>query len=55
MFITDGAMQLMSETRVGEFEMKPQQGKKAGPPAPVKKLLELFGSGKEEDKLAVCI
>ena len=27
-------------------------GKKAGPPAPVKKLLGLFGSQREEDRLA---
>lgn len=46
-------MQLMSKTRVGEFEMNAPAGKKAGPPPAVKKLLEMFGSGKEEDKLAV--
>ena len=51
-FAFESALELMSETRVGEFEMAAPKGKKAGPPAAVKKLLELFGSGKEEDKLA---
>lgn len=51
-FAFESALELMSETRVGEFEMVAPKGKKAGPPQAVKKLLELFGSGKEEDKLA---
>jgi len=51
-FIFESALELMSSTRVGEFEMKPKSGgKKAGPPPAVKKVLGLFGSGKEEDKL----
>ncbi len=51
-FIFESALELMSSTRVGEFEMKPSpEGKKAGPPPAVKKVLGLFGSGKEEDKL----
>ena len=37
--------------QVGSFQMAPG-GKKAGPPPAVKKVLSLFGSGKEEDKLA---
>jgi Domain of unknown function (DUF3479) len=37
--------------QVGSFEMAPV-GKKGGPPAPVKKLLGLFGSQREEDRLA---
>ena len=51
-FIFESALELMSSTRVGEFEMRPSpEGKKAGPPPAVKKVLGLFGSGKEEDKL----
>ena len=51
-FIFESALELMSSTRVGAFEMKPNPGgKKAGPPPAVKKVLGLFGSGKEEDKL----
>ena len=49
-FIFESALELMSSTRVGEFQMQPG-GKKAGPPPAVKKVLSLFGSGKEEDKL----
>lgn len=52
-FAFESALELMSETRVGEFEMVAPEGKKAGPPPAVKRILELFGSGKEEDKLAV--
>ena len=49
-FIFESALELMSSTRVGEFQMQPG-GKKSGPPPAVKKVLSLFGSGKEEDKL----
>jgi magnesium chelatase subunit H len=53
-FAFESALELMSETKVGEFEMKPApDGRKAGPPPAVKKILQLFGSRKEEDKLAV--
>lgn len=49
-FIFESALELMSSTRVGDFQMQ-AGGKKSGPPPAVKKVLSLFGSGKEEDKL----
>eukprot|EP00892_Ulva_mutabilis_P009150 jgi/Ulvmu1/6607/UM003_0244.1 len=51
-FVFESALELMSETRVGAFEMAAPGGKKAGPPPAVKKLLGLFGSGREEDRLS---
>ena len=52
-FVFESALELMSETRVGAFEMAPPaDGKKPGPPPAVKKLLGLFGSGREEDRLS---
>jgi magnesium chelatase subunit H len=48
-FCFESALELMSETRVGEFMMT---GGSSGPPAPVKAILKQFGSNKEEDKLA---
>jgi len=52
-FVFESALELMSETRVGAFEMAPPaDGEKAGPPPAVKKLLGLFGSGREEDRLS---
>ena len=51
-FVFESALELMSETSVGSFEMKPApDGAKAGPPPAVKAILAKFGSGKEEDKL----
>ena len=51
--VFESALELMSLTRVGTFEMKPKaDGSKAGPPPAVKAVLSKFGSGKEEDKLA---
>ena len=51
-FVFESALELMSETSVGSFEMKPApDGQKAGPPPAVKAILSKFGSGKEEDKL----
>ena len=51
-FVFESALELMSETSVGSFEMKPSpNGEKAGPPPAVKAILKKFGSGKEEDKL----
>ena len=51
-FVFESALELMSTTSVGSFEMKPApDGKKAGPPPAVKAILAKFGSGKEEDKL----
>lgn len=49
-FIFESALELMSSTSVGDFKMQPG-GKTTGPPPAVKKVLGLFGSGKEEDKL----
>jgi len=44
------SLELMSLTQVGSFTMT--GGKGSGPPAVVKALLEKFGSGREEDKMA---
>jgi magnesium chelatase subunit H len=44
------ALELMATTRVGAFRMAPS-GKSAGPPPAVKKVLALFGSGREEDRM----
>jgi len=48
------ATELMSFNRVGSFSMADDGsgGTAAGPPAPVKAILSLFGSGKEEDKIS---
>ena len=49
--VFESALELMSYTEIGTFNMKTSPGqKKAGPPAPVKALLAKFG--KEEDKLS---
>lgn len=51
-FCFESALELMSETSVGSFQMKgPSPGVAAGPPAPVKAILQKFGSKKEEDKM----
>ena len=51
-FMFESAQELMSETIVGEFTMRPKDGNAPGPPPAVKKLLKQFGSAKEEDKMA---
>lgn len=51
-FCFESALELMSETKVGEFQMNSPGGGAAGPPAPVKAILKQFGSGKEEDRLS---
>jgi hypothetical protein len=48
--VFESALELMSETKVGSFQMA-EGGKTSGPPPAVKKLLGLFGSGREEDRL----
>lgn len=50
-FVFESALELMSCTSVGSFQMAAPGGKKAGPPPAVKAVLAKFGSGKEEDKL----
>lgn len=52
-FVFESSLELMSSTRVGGFQMAPG-GKSVGPPTAVKKVLQLFGSGREEDKLVGC-
>ena len=49
-FVFESSLELMSCTQVGGFQMAPG-GKAAGPPPAVKKVLSLFGSGREEDKM----
>jgi len=50
--IFESSLELMSQTSIGSFQMKPGQGgEKAGPPAPVKAVLSKFGSGREEDRM----
>lgn len=51
-FSFESALELMSETKVGDFRMKSgASGAMSGPPAPVKAILSKFGSSKEEDKM----
>jgi magnesium chelatase subunit H len=50
-FCFESALELMSETQVDSFNMMSQEGKKAGPPAPVKAILQKFGSNREEDRM----
>lgn len=49
-FIFESSLELMSCTKVGGFAMA-AGGKAAGPPPAVKKVLSMFGSGREEDKM----
>lgn len=53
-FVFESALELMSETRVGSFEMKsPADGKQSGMPPGIKVVLRKLGIiGREEDKLA---
>ena len=50
-FVFESALELMSSTQVGGFQMSAPGGKAAGPPPAVKKVLSMFGSGREEDKM----
>lgn len=50
-FVFESSLELMELTQVGGFAMKSQGAAKAGPPPAVKKVLSLFGSGREEDKM----
>lgn len=51
--VFESALELMSSTQVGSFTMGGGGGggKAPGPPPAVKKLLSMFGSGREEDKM----
>ncbi|PSC71131.1 protoporphyrin IX magnesium chelatase [Micractinium conductrix] len=48
--VFESSLELMESTQVGGFQMAPG-GKSKGPPPAVKKVLSLFGSGREEDKM----
>lgn len=52
-FIFESALELMSMTQIGTFSMASNQPEKksSGAPPIVKKVLSLFGSGREEDRL----
>lgn len=60
-FVFESALELMSSTQVGSFQMNNSTtdgdgsgtttSKAAGPPPAVKKVLAMFGSGREEDKM----
>lgn len=52
-FIFESALELMSMTQIGTFSMASSQSEKksSGAPPIVKKVLSLFGSGREEDRL----
>ena len=49
-FVFESALELMSLTKIGTFTMAPK-GKSQGAPPAVKKLLSLFGSKREEDRM----
>jgi magnesium chelatase subunit H len=56
-FVFECATELMSLNRIGTFSMKKEgvddeNDAPSGPPAPVKKVLSLFSSGREEDKIS---
>jgi magnesium chelatase subunit H len=62
-FVFESALELMSSTQVGSFQMNNNNNnndgngsgsttsKPTGPPPAVKKVLAMFGSGREEDKM----
>ena len=50
-FVFESALELMSLTQVGTFNMASQGKKSQGAPPAVKKLLSLFGSQREEDRM----
>ncbi|KAL0032609.1 hypothetical protein WJX77_010520 [Trebouxia sp. C0004] len=49
--VFESALELMSATQIGTFQMGSPGGKSKGPPPAVKKLLGLFGSQREEDRM----
>ncbi|DBA83121.1 TPA: Magnesium chelatase [Trebouxia sp. C0005] len=49
--VFESALELMSATQIGTFQMGSTGGKSKGPPPAVKKLLGLFGSQREEDRM----
>ncbi|KAL3147924.1 Magnesium chelatase, variant 2 [Trebouxia sp. C0010 RCD-2024] len=49
--VFESALELMSSTQIGTFQMGASGGKSKGPPPAVKKLLGLFGSQREEDRM----
>lgn len=49
-FVFESALELMSCTQVGSFDMS-TGGERKGPPPVVKKLLGMFGSQREEDRM----
>ena len=56
-FVFECATELMALNRIGSFSMatpvdEDGNAVPSGPPAPVKKVLKLFSSGKEEDKIS---
>ncbi|KAK9860391.1 hypothetical protein WJX84_004358 [Apatococcus fuscideae] len=48
--VFESALELMGTTQIGTFQMDPS-GKSKGPPPAVKKVLGMFGSGREEDRM----
>ncbi|KAK9843478.1 hypothetical protein WJX81_004582 [Elliptochloris bilobata] len=48
--VFESALELMGCTQIGTFQMDPS-GKSKGPPPAVKRVLSLFGSGREEDRM----
>jgi magnesium chelatase subunit H len=50
-FVFECATEIMTLNKVGSFSMNQKAGA-SGPPAPVKKVLSMFSSGKEEDKIS---
>lgn len=48
--VFESALELMGCTRLGSFQLDPS-GKSKGPPPAVKKVLSLFSSGREEDRM----
>lgn len=49
-FVFESSLELMGLTQVGSFQMT-SGGQRSGPPPAVKKVLSMFGSGREEDKM----
>lgn len=51
-FCFESALELMSETRVDDFNMMPSSsGTSSGPPPAIRAILKQFGSQREEDKM----
>ncbi|GAX76816.1 hypothetical protein CEUSTIGMA_g4262.t1 [Chlamydomonas eustigma] len=50
--VFESALELMGSTQIGSFNMAPNpSGEKKGPPPIVQKVLSMFGSKREEDKM----